>query len=156
MAVGAALSSSGLCSASAIKRLDRRRTANFVGAFMRRIGPFLPEHRIGRDNLRTAFQQKSDPEIEQILAGVSDNLGRIAVEFAHLDEFCVERFGRQTTDSIGYTPETAERYEHIAAGGKRDRSALPRISPIGNCQPSSSKRSAPTLRYSIGGRISRR
>jgi Kdo2-lipid IVA lauroyltransferase/acyltransferase len=102
----------------AIKRMDRRRTANAAGAFMRRIGPFLPEHRTGRDNLRAAFPQKSDAEIEQILAGVWDNLGRIAVEFAHLDEFCVEHVGPQTADPIGYTPETAERYEHILHGEK--------------------------------------
>jgi Kdo2-lipid IVA lauroyltransferase/acyltransferase len=102
----------------AIKRMDRRRTANAVGAFMRRIGPFLPEHRTGRDNLRAAFPQKSDAEIEQILAGVWDNLGRIAVEFAHLDEFCVEHVGPQTADPISYTAETAERYEHVIRGEK--------------------------------------
>ena len=49
----------------AIKRMDRRRTANFAGAFMRRIGPLLPEHRIGRDNLRAAFPEKTDAEIER-------------------------------------------------------------------------------------------
>ena len=102
----------------AIKRMDRRRTANAVGAFMRRIGPFLPEHRTGRDNLRAAFPQKTDAEIEQILGGVWDNLGRIAIEFAHLDEFCVEGFGRQTTDIITYPSESRERYDWIMTSGK--------------------------------------
>jgi Kdo2-lipid IVA lauroyltransferase/acyltransferase len=95
---------------SAIKRLDRRRTANFAGALMRSVGPLLPEHRVGRDNLRAAFPEKSAAEIEQILSGAWDNLGRIAVEFAHLDEFCVEGAGRQTTDVITYAPEVEERY----------------------------------------------
>ena len=63
----------------AIRHMDRKRTANFAGAFMRGIGPLLPEHRIGRGNLRRAFPEKSDAEIEKILAGVWDNLGRIAV-----------------------------------------------------------------------------
>ena len=40
---------------SAIKRMDRKRTANFAGALMRTIGPLLPENRIGRENLRAAF-----------------------------------------------------------------------------------------------------
>jgi Kdo2-lipid IVA lauroyltransferase/acyltransferase len=102
----------------AIKRMDRRRTADVIGAFMRRLGPFLPEHRTGRDNLRAAFPQKSEAEIEQILAGVWDNLGRIAVEFAHLDEFCVEGVGPQTADPISYTPEVAERYEQVIHGEK--------------------------------------
>ena len=69
------------------KRMDRRRTANFAGALMRRLGPLRPEHRLGRANLHAAFPDKSDAEIEQILGGVWDNLGRIAIEFAHLDEF---------------------------------------------------------------------
>ena len=101
----------------AIKRLDRRRSADFAGALMRRIGPFLPEHRVGRDNLRAAFPQKSEDEIEKILAGVWDNLGRIAVEFAHLDEFCIADFGRQTPDVITYSLETKERYDSMAASG---------------------------------------
>jgi Kdo2-lipid IVA lauroyltransferase/acyltransferase len=102
----------------AIKRLDRKRTANFAGGFMRKIGPLLPEHRVGRDNLRAAFPQKSDAEIETILAGVWDNLGRIAVEFAHLDEFCVEGAGAQTPDVVTYAPQTAENYQHMLEGGK--------------------------------------
>jgi Kdo2-lipid IVA lauroyltransferase/acyltransferase len=102
----------------AIKLFDRKRTANFVGALMRRAGPLLPEHRVGRDNLRAAFPQKSDEEIEKILAGVWDNVGRIAVEFAHLDEFCIAGFGPQTPDIITYAPEMTERYERIAKSGK--------------------------------------
>jgi len=102
----------------AIKRMDRKRTANFAGAFMRKVGPLLPEHRVGRDNLHAAFPNKPDAEIEQILAGTWDNLGRIAVEFAHLDEFCVEGAGQQTPDVITYAPEVAERYRRIANGGK--------------------------------------
>ena len=44
-------------------------------ALARKIGPLLPEHQVGRDNLRAAFPQKSAAEIEQILGGVWDNLG---------------------------------------------------------------------------------
>ena len=77
----------------AAKRMDRRRSANFAGALMRKVGPLLHEHRIGRDNLRAAFPEKSDAEIETILAGVWDNLGRVAAEFAHLDEFQIEGLG---------------------------------------------------------------
>ena len=103
---------------SAVKRMDRKRTANFAGAMMRKIGPLFPEHRLGRDNLRAAFPQKSDAELEQILTGVWDNLGRIAVEFAHLDEFSLAGVGPPTSDVITYSPETAERYQHIAGGDK--------------------------------------
>jgi Kdo2-lipid IVA lauroyltransferase/acyltransferase len=103
---------------SAVKRMDRKRTANFAGAFMRTIGPWLPEHRVGRDNLHAAFPKKSAAEIEQILAGVWDNLGRIAVEFAHLDEFCLDGAGTRTPDVITYAPAVAERYRRMLASGK--------------------------------------
>jgi len=103
---------------SAVNRMDRKRTANFAGALMRNIGPLFPEHRIGRDNLRAAFPQKSNAELEQILAGVWDNLGRIAVEFAHLDEFSLAGVGAPSADVITYSPETAERYQHIAKSDK--------------------------------------
>ena len=62
----------------AIKRLDRKRTANFAGALMRKVGPLFKEHHLGRENLRAAFPEKSDAEIEIILGGVWDNLGRVA------------------------------------------------------------------------------
>jgi KDO2-lipid IV(A) lauroyltransferase len=85
---------------------------------MRRLGPLFPEHRLGRANLRAAFADKSAPEIEQILGGVWDNLGRIAVEFAHLDEFSVAGSGPLTPDVITYAPETAERYRRLVQSGK--------------------------------------
>jgi Kdo2-lipid IVA lauroyltransferase/acyltransferase len=43
------------------------------------------EQRIGRGNLVAAFPEKSPEEIDAILAGVWDNLGRLAAEFGHLD-----------------------------------------------------------------------
>ncbi|HXQ82502.1 MAG TPA: lipid A biosynthesis lauroyl acyltransferase [Xanthobacteraceae bacterium] len=103
---------------SAIKHIDRRRMADFAGAFMRKIGPLFKEHRIGREQLRAAFPEKSDAEIEKILGGVWDNLGRIAIEFAHLDEFCVEGLGQPTADVITYPPGSKERYDRLMKSGK--------------------------------------
>ncbi len=98
------------------KHLDRKRTANFAGALMRRVGPLFKEHRLGRDNLRAALPDKSDTEIEKILAGVWDNLGRVAVEFAHLDEFSIQGFGTPTRNMVTYDPESLVRHDRIAKG----------------------------------------
>jgi KDO2-lipid IV(A) lauroyltransferase len=103
---------------NAVKRFDRKRTANFAGATMRKIGPLFPEHRVGRDNLRAAFPNKSDAEIERLLGGVWDNLGRVAVEFAHLDEFHIAGAGSQTPDVITYAPQGQEHYRSMAQRGK--------------------------------------
>jgi Kdo2-lipid IVA lauroyltransferase/acyltransferase len=102
----------------AIKHTDRRRMANAAGALMRKIGPLFKEHRIGREQLRSAFPEKSDAEIETILGGVWDNLGRIAIEFAHLDEFRVDGFGTPTRDIITYPPESQKRYDWIMKDGR--------------------------------------
>jgi Kdo2-lipid IVA lauroyltransferase/acyltransferase len=102
----------------AIKHTDRRRMANFAGALMRKIGPLFKEHRIGREQLRAAFPEKSEAEIEKILAGAWDNLGRIAIEFAHLDEFSIDGFGARTSDVITYPPESRARFDRIMQDGR--------------------------------------
>jgi Kdo2-lipid IVA lauroyltransferase/acyltransferase len=75
---------------------------NIAGRFMRTVGPLLPENRIGRANLTAAFPEKSATEIDTILGGVWDNLGRIGVEFAHLDRL---------SDFDPWHPERAKRIE---------------------------------------------
>ena len=69
----------------AIRMFNPNVMANVGGAVLRTIGPWLPEHRVGRANLVAAFPEKSPAEIETILRGVWDNLGRVAAEFAHID-----------------------------------------------------------------------
>jgi KDO2-lipid IV(A) lauroyltransferase len=98
-----------------VKLTNRERAANFAGAVMRRIGPLVPEHRVGRDNLRAAFPEKSDAEIEQILSGVWDNLGRVAAEFVHLNEFRVDQPGISQTDTVIADVATVERVRLIIA-----------------------------------------
>ncbi len=99
----------------AVNLVDRERAANFAGAVMRKVGPLVPEHRLGRANLRAAFPEKSDAEIEQILSGVWDNLGRVAAEFVHLNEFHVEQPGISQTDTVIVDMATVERVRHIIA-----------------------------------------
>ena len=59
--------------------------AGGAGWFMRMIGPLLRENKVARAQLTAAFPEKSPAEIETILSGVWDNLGRMGAEFAHLD-----------------------------------------------------------------------
>jgi KDO2-lipid IV(A) lauroyltransferase len=101
---------------AAVHRCDRVWITNFGGALMRTIGPWLPEHRTGQANLRAAFPEKSDAEIETILRGVWDNLGRTGAEIAHLDHICSgDRYKRTYID---YTPESIERFLGVIHDGK--------------------------------------
>jgi KDO2-lipid IV(A) lauroyltransferase len=69
----------------ALRLIDANTIANVAGRAMRRVGPWLPEHKIGRANLAAAYPDKTPAEIEEILGGVWDNLGRVGAEFAHID-----------------------------------------------------------------------
>ena len=72
--------------ARGLKRADPDASSDFMGRLARNFGPWLPASRVGRANLRRAFPEKSKEEIEKILTGVWDNLGRVAGEFVHLDK----------------------------------------------------------------------
>ena len=73
----------------AIRLTNRKYMADLAAFVMRGVGPRLKEHRIGGDNLAAAFPEKSPEEIEKILRGVWDNLGRVAAEFPHIDRMKV-------------------------------------------------------------------
>ena len=69
----------------ATSRLFGRRAASrFAGDFMREVGPFLHEHRIGLTNLEASFPEMNPVERAQILSGVWDSLARATVEYAFL------------------------------------------------------------------------
>jgi KDO2-lipid IV(A) lauroyltransferase len=99
-----------------IRRFDRIRISNVFAAFMRAVGPWLPEHRIGRANLAAAFPEKSPAEIERILGGVWDNLGRVAAEFAHLDRLTIG--DPLNLPYIKYDAASVERYNRLRDDGK--------------------------------------
>ena len=83
-----------------LRMVDPDRMADIAGWVTRTVGPLLPEHKLARAQLTAAFPEKSPAEIDTILRGVWDNLGRMGAEFAHLDrlwDFDVEhpeRHGR--------------------------------------------------------------
>jgi KDO2-lipid IV(A) lauroyltransferase len=67
-----------------LRRTDPNRASDFGGAIARRLGPWLPAHRIGQANLRAAFPEKDSVWIETTLRQAWDNLGRVAGEYVHM------------------------------------------------------------------------
>ncbi len=62
--------------------------ASAMGGFLfRALGNRMRVAEVARRNLRRAFPELSGEEIERILRGMWENLGRGAGEFAHLDRF---------------------------------------------------------------------
>jgi KDO2-lipid IV(A) lauroyltransferase len=69
---------------ASLRRSDPDRASDRCGAFLRRVGPLLPAHRIGRANLRAAYPDKDEAWISETLRGAWENLGRVAGEYVHL------------------------------------------------------------------------
>jgi len=102
----------------ATRYFDPDKTANFFAGITRRIGPWLPENRIGRANLTAAFPEKSPAEIDAILTGVWDNLGRVGAEFAHLDHIWNLDVDHPERGRIELGADTSEKFEQLRNDGK--------------------------------------
>ncbi len=102
----------------ATRYFDAEKTANLFARITRRVGPYLPEHRIGRANLTAAFPEKSVDEIETILMGVWENLGRVGAEFAHLDHVWDFDPDHPDRGRIELAPGTKELFEKLRDDGK--------------------------------------
>jgi KDO2-lipid IV(A) lauroyltransferase len=100
------------------RHFDPIKTADFFGALTRRLGPLLPEQRVGRANLVAAFPEKSADEIETILAGVWENLGRVGAEFAHLDKVWDYDPDHPERSRIETSPRSLELFEQLRLDGK--------------------------------------
>ena len=83
------------------------------GALARRIGPSLGISQRARRNLGRAFPGLPEIEIERIVAGMWDNLGRVAAEYPHLRKIRVfEAGGRVETHGF-------EHMDGAVAAGRR-------------------------------------
>lgn len=83
--------------------------ASNLGGFLgRSIGPRLAASRKAFNNIKMALPQKSDAEANEILTGMWDNLGRVMMEYPHL-----EKIGRDRTEIIGL--DILERYRDTPA-----------------------------------------
>ncbi len=89
-------------------------SSNVGGWLGRTVGPRLSTSNRARRNLRLAFPEKSRAEIERIVTGVWDNLGRVLFEYPHLDQITAKESGR--VELVGA--------EHVHAAANSERSSI--------------------------------
>jgi Kdo2-lipid IVA lauroyltransferase/acyltransferase len=99
-----------------LKRLDPDASSDFAGTIAKKFGPFIPTSRVARKNLRLAFPEKSAAEIEEIVRGVWENLGRVAGEFIHLEAMWDYDHARPNAGRI--ETNDAEKFGALRDGGK--------------------------------------
>ena len=111
------------------RHFDAVKTGDFFAKITRTLGPLWREHGVARANLVAAFPEKSPQEIDAILTGVWDNLGRIGAEFTHLDHIWKYDDATPETNTIEFGPGTQERFAELKNDGK---GALIFASHLGN------------------------
>jgi KDO2-lipid IV(A) lauroyltransferase len=85
----------------------------FGGALARHIGPWLGVSTRARRNLAAALPELSAAEIERVVRGMWDNLGRVAAEYPHLRRVRVfQPDGRVETSGI-------EHLDRVIAAGQK-------------------------------------
>jgi KDO2-lipid IV(A) lauroyltransferase len=90
------------------------RCADGAAWVARTFGPLAREHRIGRAQLAAAFPEKSPAEIERILKGVWDNLGRVVADFAHLDRLMADAVAPRKPSRLDFSDRTTAIYVKLA------------------------------------------
>lgn len=75
------------------------------GWLLQRIGPLIRAHQVARRNLERTYPDRPAPEIDRLLAGMWENLGRNIGEFPHLrkllsDPAVVEVGGQETIAAL--------------------------------------------------------
>jgi len=68
-----------------LRLLGPRAAAGLGGFLARNLGPLLPAHRIGLENIRHALPGLTAAEHRRIIHEAWDNLGRTACEYVHMD-----------------------------------------------------------------------
>ena len=83
------------------------------GTLAHRIGPFLGISKHARRNISRAFPELSETEIAGVVAGMWDNLGRVAAEYPHLRNIRVFELGGRV-ETHGF-----EHVDRAVAAGRR-------------------------------------
>ncbi len=81
--------------------------ASDIGAFIARsIGPKIAVSKVARKNIAKAMPEKSAAEIELIVKGMWDNMGRVAGEFIHIFDLSEQEFKqRLTIEGLEHVPD---------------------------------------------------
>ncbi len=69
-----------------LRKLPADRALAFADRFARRVGPWFGRHRVALANLRAAYPEKTEQEIERIASDMWGNMGRLAAEYIFLDK----------------------------------------------------------------------
>ncbi len=100
---------------SILRLLPPDTALNFADRSARRIGPLTGRHRVTLDNLRHAYPEKSEAEIEKIALDMWGNMARLGAEYIFLDKLFDLDPWADTPGRIEVSRESISMFERIAA-----------------------------------------
>jgi hypothetical protein len=130
-----------------VRDWNPHRTAVAAGGLMRMLGPWLRHHRVARANLRAAFPEKSDRDIDGMLGGVWDNFGQAMTEHLFVDQLCDDLRGG-LSKSIIVEPAILSRFFELRDAGRPALFSV-RTWPTANCRRSGRRHWGSSWRRSI-------
>ncbi|GHC60784.1 lipid A biosynthesis lauroyl acyltransferase [Limoniibacter endophyticus] len=69
-----------------LRLLPADKALNFADGAARKIGPLFGRHRVALDNIRKAFPEKSEQEVQAIASDMWGNMARLGAEYIFLDK----------------------------------------------------------------------
>ena len=128
------IAQAAMAALAVLRRLPADRAMNFADRTARRIGPWFGRHRTALNNLRQAYPEKTETEIEQIASDMWGNMARLAAEYIFLDALFdydpwgknpgsgrVEVSGEDIFERIAGQPERPHR--RAGRGGRAERAS---------------------------------
>jgi len=100
---------------SVLRLLPPDSALNFADRVARRIGPLTGRHRLTLDNLRQAYPDKSEAEIEAIALDMWGNMARLGAEYIFLDKLFDLDPWSDKPGRIEVSKESIALFERIAA-----------------------------------------
>ncbi len=99
------------------RHFDPQKTSEFFAGIMRKIGPYLPENRIGHANLSQPFRKIARRDRCHSQRGLG-HLGRVGAEFAHLDHIWDYEPSHPQDSHIELTQDTIDKFAVLREDGK--------------------------------------
>ncbi len=97
-----------------LRHLPTDTALNFADRTARRLGPLIGRHRVALDNLRRAYPEKPEAEIEAIASDMWGNMARLAAEYVFMDQLFDFDPGSSTPGRVEVSAQSIERFERIA------------------------------------------
>ncbi|KQZ16786.1 lipid A biosynthesis lauroyl acyltransferase [Mesorhizobium sp. Root552] len=113
----------------ALRILPPDSALNFADSAARRIGRLVGRHRVALDNLRQAYPEKSEAEVEKIALEMWGNMARLGAEYVFLDKLFDFDPKAATAGRVEVSAASMENFETIA---REDRPHIIFTGHLGN------------------------